>query len=161
ETFEPSTDDSPKIAVDPMMAGEGAGKAAGTSFSDISELPPLKETYVEPIAPPPPVEAAPVQVEKPVTTYRGSVRKEEKPKVQPREAAQKAIKEIKGVPPQLYGYALGGAALLILAIAIGVTYYIHNLGSDDNAGAPRTSAPAQTTDQPDTQPAPKEADPVP
>jgi eukaryotic-like serine/threonine-protein kinase len=161
ETFEPATDDSPKIAVDPMMAGEAAGKAAGTSFSDISELPPLKEVYVAP-PPPPPVEAAPAQVEQPVTTYRSSARKDEKPKVQPREAAQKAIKEIKGVPPQLYGYALGGAAVLILAIAIGVTYYIHNLGSDDNAGAPRTSVPSQTTDQPEaSQPAPKEAEPTP
>ena len=161
ETFEPQADDSPKIAVDPMMAGEGAGKAAGTSFSDISELPPLKETYVAP-PPPPPVEAAPVVPEKPVATYRTSIKKDEKPKVQPREAAQKAIKEIKGVPPKLYGYALGGAAVLILVIAIGVTYYIHNLGSDDDAGAPRTSVPAQTSSQPDaSQPAPKEADPAP
>ena len=161
ETFESSTDDSPTIAVDPMMAGDAPAKSAGASFSEISELPPLKEIYVAP-PPPPPVEAAPVQVEKPVTTYRSSARKDEKPKVQPREAAQKAIKEIKGVPPKLYGYALGGAAVLILVIAIGVTYYIHNLGSDDDAGAPRTSVPAQTTDQPEAaQPAPKEAEPAP
>ena len=161
ETFEPATDDSPKIAVDPMMAEGGPGKSAGTSFSDIAELPPLKETYV---APPPPVKAevAPVQPEAPVAPFRNSSRKDEKPKVQTREAAQKAIKEIKGVPPQLYGYALGGAAVLILAIAIGVTYYIHSQSSDDDAGAPRTSVPAQTTDQPQaSSPATKEPEPAP
>ncbi|HEV2399414.1 MAG TPA: serine/threonine-protein kinase [Candidatus Sulfotelmatobacter sp.] len=147
ETFEPSND-SPKIAVDPMMAEGGAASGGGTSFSEISELPPLKEVYVAP-PPPPPVEAAPV-LQKPISTYRNSARKDEKPKVPPREVAQKAIKEIKGVPPKLYLYALGGAGILILAIAIAMTIYIHSQSSDDDAGAPRKSVPAETTAQPDT-----------
>ena len=164
QTFEPETENSPKIAVDPMMAEEGGGKAAGTSFSEISELPPLEEVYVE-TPPPAPVEAAPVKAGAPVSNYRSSGRstkKEEKPKVQPREAAQKAIKEIKGVPPQLYGYALGGAAILILVIAIGFTYYVHSQGADDDAGAPRTSVPAKTVAQPEAaQPAASQVDPAP
>ena len=147
ETFEPQTEPSgPKIAVDPMMAEGGPGANTGTSFSEISELPPLKEVYVAP-PPPPPVEVAPVQPEAPaITPFRGGRKIDEKPKVQPREVAEKAIKEIKAVPPKLYLYALGGAAVLILAIGIGVAYYIHSQ-SEDDAGAPRqttvTEAPAQ------------------
>lgn len=155
ETFEPQADDSPKIAVDPMMAGGPPAGSSGVSFSDMTELPPLKEVYVAP-PPPPPVEVAPVKTEfKASTTYRGRGTKDEKPKVEAREVAQKAISEIKGVPPKLYMYALGAAGVLILSIAVGVTIYIRGLG-DDDAGAPRTSVPAETTAQPETpQPAPK------
>ena len=56
-----------------------------------------------------------------VAPFRGGRKADEKPKVQPRVVAQKAIKEIKGVPPKLYLFALGGAGVLILIIAIGVT----------------------------------------
>lgn len=157
ETFEPqAASAAPKIAVDPVMAEGASITSTGTSFSDISELPPLKELYIAP-PPPPPVEAASAQSEAPaITSFRGGKKVEEKPKIQPREAAEKAIKEIRGVPPKLYLYALGGAAVLILAIGIGVTYYIHSQG-DDDAGAPRktvvSEAPPQ---QPETaQPAPK------
>ncbi|MGC2474896.1 MAG: PEGA domain-containing protein [Candidatus Sulfotelmatobacter sp.] len=155
ETFEPQSDNSPKIAVDPMMAEGPATGSSGVSFSEMTELPPLKEVYVAP-PPPPPVEVAPVKTEFATpTTYRGRASKDEKPKVEVREAAQKAISEIKGVPPKLYLYALGAAGVLILIIAIGVTMYIHSLG-DDDAGAPRSSVPAETSTQPDTpQPAPK------
>jgi hypothetical protein len=82
--------------------------------------------------------------------------------VQPREVAQKAIKEIKGVPPKLYLYALGGAGILILLIAVGVTYYIHGQG-DDDAGAPRSTVVSESPAQPaPAVPAPKtEAAPAP
>ena len=165
ETFEPQTDEGgPKIAVDPMMAEGGPGASSGTSFSDISELPPLKEAYVPP-PPPPPVEAPVIQPAIPATNlYRNARQAEEKPKVQPREVAQKAIKEIKGVPPKLMGYALGGAAVLILVIGIGVTLYIHSQNSDDDAGAPRESV-AQPVQPPavsqTTQATPQEVTPAP
>jgi len=164
ETFEPqAASTSPKIAVDPMMAEGGPSAAKGTSFSDISELPPLKEVYVAP-PPPPPVEVASAQSEAPaITPFRGGKKLDEKPRVQPREAAEKAIKEIKGVPPKLYLYAFGGAGILILAMAMGVTYYVHSQG-DDDAGAPRktvvSEAPPQQPEP--AQPAPKsEAAPAP
>ncbi len=156
ETFEPQSDHAaPKIAVDPMMAEGGPAGTTGTSFSEISELPPLKEIYVAP-PPPPPVETAPVQPEMAaVTPFRGGRKADEKPKVQPREVATKAIKEIKGVPPKLYLYALGGAAILILVIALAVTYYVHSQ-SDDDAGAPRSTAVSESPAQPEsTPPAPK------
>jgi serine/threonine protein kinase len=167
ETFESQQDDGPKIAVDPMMAEGGLGASKGTSFSEISELPPLKEVYVAPPPPPPAAEAPPAPVVIPApTTYRGGKKEEEKPKVQPREVAQKAIKEIKGVPPKLMAYAIGGAAALILVIGIGVTVYIHSQnGGEDDAGAPRTSAPADNAapqvNQTTTQPAQAEPTPVP
>ena len=164
ETFEPQSDHAtPKIAVDPMMAeGRPTGGGGGTSFSEISELPPLKEVYVAP-PPPTPVETAPVQSEMAaVAPFRGGRKADEKPKVQPRVVAQKAIKEIKGVPPKLYLFALGGAGVLILIIAIGVTYYIHSQG-DDDAGAPRSTAVSESPAQPaPAVPAPKtEAAPAP
>jgi serine/threonine protein kinase len=165
ETFEPQSDHAaPKITIDPMMAERGPSGGGGTSFSEISELPPLKEVYVAPPPPPPPpVETAPVVSQSPaITPFRGGRKADEKPKVQPREVAQKAIKEIKGVPPKLYLYALGGAGVLILLIAVAVTYYIHGQG-DDDAGAPRSTAVSESPAQPaPAVPAPKtEAAPAP
>ena len=163
ETFEPQSDHvAPKITVDPMMAEGGPTGGGGTSFSEISELPPLKEIYIAP-PPPPPVETAPVQTEMAaIAPFRGGRKADEKPKVQPREVAQKAFKEIKGVPPKLYLYALGGALALILIIGIAVTFYIRSQG-DDDAGAPRSTAVSESPAQPaPAVPAPKtEAAPAP
>lgn len=155
ETLEPQEDSGPKIAVDPMMA-EGPAATTGTSFSDISELPPLKEVYIAPPPPPPAPEEQVVQAPLPTPAALRSAKKDEKPKVQPREVAQKAIKEIKGVPPKLIAYAIGGAIALIVAIGIGVTVYVHQ-NSDDDAGAPRATAPADTPAPEAAQPAPEQA----
>lgn len=156
ETFDTQAEAAaPKIAVDPLMAEGGPATSSGTSFSEISELPPLKEVYVAPPPPTAPLEpeelAAPV-----VTAFKSSRKVDEKPKVQPREVAQKAIKEIKGVPPKLMLYAVVAAVILILIIAVGVTIYIHNQNSDDDSGAKRPSAVALTPAQPESsQPAPQ------
>ena len=153
ETFEPQVaEEGPKIAVDPMMSEGGAKGGGGVSFSEMTELPPLKEVYIAP--PPPRVE--PVAVAAPTATRFQSGRKaDEKPRVQPREVAQKAIKEIKGVPPQLMAYAIGGAIALILAIGIGVTIYVHSLNSDDDTGVSRPAAAVETPAPEASQPAPK------
>lgn len=166
ETFEPQTE-QPKIAVDPMMAGGEKNGGTGTSFSDITELPPLKEAYIAPppqppIAAPEPEPAAPTKPTvfsgnvKPGSTKSGT-RRDEKPKVQTREVAEKAIKEIKSVPPKLMFYALGAAAVLILAIGIGVTVYVHQQNSDDDANVSHAPAPAVSETQ--TQPAASEPTP--
>jgi len=152
ETFEPqAAEDGPKLAVDPMMAEGGSNSSSGVSFSEMTELPPLKEVYIPP--PPPPTPLQPVQSALPTaTTYQGGRKADEKPKVQPREVAEKAIKEIKSVPPKLMFYAIGGAVALILIIGIVVTIYIHTLNSDDDPGA----GAATTVAQPEaTQPEPK------
>jgi hypothetical protein len=145
ETFAASSARS-KVAVDPMMA-EGAGRGSATSFSEISELPPLKEVYVEPAPLPPPAFAAEPAPAAGATIYQDHAEDEEKPKVQPREVAQKAMKEIKNVPPQLMLYSIAGAAVLILAIAIGLVWHIHSLNSDDDSGAARTSSEAPVAPQ--------------
>ena len=150
ETFDSQVADAPKIAIDPLMAEGRPAANTGVSFSEMTELPPLKEVYIPP-PPPPPVSLEPVQSARPpVTAFAGSRKPVEKPKVQPREVAQKAIKEIKSVPPKLMLYSLSGAAALILVIGIGITIYIHTLNSDDDSGAGRPSAAAQTPAQPDS-----------
>jgi serine/threonine protein kinase len=146
ETFEPPADDAPGIAVDPMMAEGGQKSSGGVSFSEMTELPPLKEVYIPP--PPPPQPIASQSPPSTSTRFSGVKKEDEKPKVQPREVAEKAIKEIKNVPPKLMLYALGGAAALIIVIGIGVTMYIHSLGSDDDGGA-RTTAVADAPAQPE------------
>jgi len=154
ETYDPQAG-TPKIAVDPMMAA-GASSAAGPKFSDISELPPLKEVYVAPPPPPPPVDLSPAA--SPVTVF-STRQEEEKPKVQPGELAQKAIKEIANVPPKLYLYALAGAIGIILLIGMAVMIYIHHQNSEDDSGAKRAPAtfespvPAQAVQPAVNQPA--------
>jgi hypothetical protein len=149
ETFEPQGDDRPKIAVDPMMAeGRQTGGGGGVSFSEMTELPPLKEVYVAPPPPPPPTQFA-SQAPAAPTMFQGHLKEdEEKPKVQPREVAEKAIKEIKNVPPKLMLYSIGGAAALIILIGIGVTIYVHSLNSDDDQGAARPASVTETAAQP-------------
>src|SRR5579864_9125095 len=148
---------APKIAVDPLMAEGGSNARSGTSFSEMSELPPLKEVYVAPPPPPEPSFELAQSARPTVTGFKGSRKIDEKPKVQPREVAQKAIKEIKNVPPKLMLYSLAGAAILISVIGIGVTIYVHNSDDDTSVrrSAPVAQTPAQTaTSQPATQPAP-------
>ncbi len=113
---------TPSFKVDPMMAAEAAAEVAppSTSFSDISELPPLGEIV---IAPPPPREE-PEEAElqsQPMPVLRKSL--PEKPKIQVRESAQKAVAEIRKTPPKLFMYALGGAVVLIAVIAGGIVLY--------------------------------------
>jgi serine/threonine-protein kinase len=132
ETFETQ---APNVAFDPLMAEGGPSRTASTSFSEIDELPPLKEVYV---APPP----APVQPEislDPVT-LRG--RSPEKPKAQPREVAHKAINEIKGVPPRLLAYSITGAIALILLAGLAIAVYIHFQNADDDNGAAQSPSSA-------------------
>jgi serine/threonine-protein kinase len=150
ETFESQrAAEAPKIAVDPLMAEGPAKTGGGTSFSEISELPPLKEVYVAPPPPPPPTSFEHMQPEAPAATaFKPSRKPVEKPKVQSREVAQKAIKEIRNVPPKLMLYALAGAGILILIIGIGVTIYVHSLNGDDDSGAGRSAAVSQTPEQP-------------
>ena len=151
--------DAPKIAFDPLMAEPRSHASSGVSFSEMTELPPLKEVYVAP-PPPPTASSEPVQYANPTAPAFTANRKiEEKPKVQPREVAQKAIKEIKNVPPKLMLYSLAGAFALILVIGIGVKIYIHTLNSDDDSGAGRSAAASQSAAQPQASPPPQNAPP--
>lgn len=149
---EPPAFEHPKLAVDPMMAEDAPAQStsASTSFSEISELPPLKEVVIKPEAPPPP----PVPMAAPVhTQFEGHTDEEDKPRVNPREVAQKAIKEVKNVPPQLMLYSILGAVALILIVTI---WLWSRLGSgDDDSASARPTAPVT-----ETQPASDQAEPV-
>jgi serine/threonine-protein kinase len=132
----------PKIPIDPMMAEGGAARSGTVSFSELTELPPLKEIY---IAPPPPKKSAPQPA------FAEEI-EAEKPRVQAREAAEKALKEIKNVPPRLLIYSIAGAAVLILVIAIALVMHVNRLNSDDDSPRPEAAAPVT---QPAPQPAPQ------
>ncbi|HEX9111301.1 MAG TPA: PEGA domain-containing protein [Terriglobales bacterium] len=135
--FEAETEaPAPCIAVDPVMAGP-AQTAPGASFSDIAELPPLKEgTYT-----PPPVYEAPEP-----DGVRIHPREQEKPKIQPREVAQKAIKEIKTVPPRLMLYSILGAVGLILIVALALFFHVRS-EDDGSTAAPRPGKSAASQAQ--------------
>src|SRR5712692_5378804 len=135
----PATTAEPEVAaarfsVDPMM-DEGNQSAAlrGPSFSEVNELPPLKEVYV---APPPPAEDK-VPDQLPVTTSKKAL--PEKPKVQPRVAAKKAVAEIRKTPPKLFAYAIAAAVGIILLVVVGIAFHIHSESSEE-AGAPAQSS---------------------
>ncbi|MGA8441220.1 MAG: serine/threonine-protein kinase [Candidatus Sulfotelmatobacter sp.] len=134
--------EQPKIAVDPMMAEAGPSRG-GVSFSEMTELPPLKEIYVAPPPPPPAFEQAAADA----PNFRAGS-EPEKPKIQPREVAEKAIKEIKNVPPSLMVYSIAGAAVVILIIAVVLVLHINHLNSDDDlahsGGASSASQPVDT-----------------
>jgi len=151
--FEPPETDAPKFAVDPTMAEEAPAQAASTSFSEISELPPLKEVVIRPDPPPPP---APAAVAPSRTQFEGHLEVDDTPRVNPREVAQKAIKEVKSVPPQLMLYSIAGAVVLILVVTIGLWVHIHNLNGDDDSSSARSTAAAT-----EAQPAAEQPEPAP
>ncbi len=128
---------SPRIAVDPMMSEPAAG-SSGKSFSDLDELPPLKEPVFTPPVPEPAESLLPVMQISP------RKEKEEKPKIQPREVAQKAIKEISTVPPRLMIYSILGAVGLILVVAIAIWMHVRS-EDDGSTAAPRPAKAAAST----------------
>jgi hypothetical protein len=147
-------EEKPAFAVDPMMAGGGAGAPARSSFSDITELPPLKEVRISPPAPAPETEEPEAPALKAEHVYRHI--EIEKPKIQIREAAQKAVAEIRKVPPKLVLYAVGGALALGLLIIGGLSVLSYFADRDERGNvavhpaapvqqaAPQTPAPVQS-----------------
>jgi|HubBroStandDraft_1064217.scaffolds.fasta_scaffold01401_12 serine/threonine protein kinase len=153
---EPETEqESPRVPVDPMMS-EPVASSAGTSFSDLAEMPPLKE----PVLPPPVPE--PVAAPRPMVQLNQR-KTEEKPRIQPREVAGKAMKEIATVPPRLMLYSILGAVGLILVIAI--VLFFHVRSEDDGSTAapqPTKAAKASADEQAEQAPvAPRAENPAP
>ncbi len=152
----------PKIAVDPMMAEGGPAQGGGgISFSEMTELPPLKEVYIPPPPPPPVFEQKTPQAPTVFSGFSGED-EPEKPKVQPRVVAQKAIKEIKSVPPQLMIYSIAGAAVLILIIAVVLVLHVNTLNSDGDTPRPVAAEPVPqpAASEPAAQPAPAQTAPA-
>jgi len=143
------TAQKPKIAVDPLMADDVGASKRGVSFSEMDELPPLKEVYVAP--PPPKTESA--EPEEPLPSIVLRRTEPEKPKIQPREVAEKAIKEIKSIPPQLMIYSISAAIALIVIVCIAVFWRSQSQSTDEEGRAPEPAAAAPAT------PAPRPAQP--
>ena len=141
-----STTSAATMPVDPMMSGPATAES-GRSFSEIDELPPLKEPIFAP--PPPPLPVPEPENRSPVTDLRPSLRpsKAERPRIQPREAAQKAFTEIRTLPPQLMLYSVLGAVALILVVAVALYFHVRSQ-DDQGTAAPRPIH--QTATQPET-----------
>jgi hypothetical protein len=138
--------DTSHVSVDPMMdESRTTNDKAGRSFSEINELPPMKETYVAP-APEPAAadEPEPADAVK-VAVFKGGT--PEKPKVQPREVARKAVAEIGKTPPKLFFYSIAGAVGVILIIVVGIAFHIHSENSEDDPGPTQSAAVAQPATQ--------------
>jgi hypothetical protein len=132
---------TPKIAFDPMMdESRQTSGPASRSFSEIDELPPLKEVRMSTPAPVAPASEPEPSVQAVVFSKRSEP---EKPKIQPREAAKKAMQEIKKTPPQLFIYSIAAAVVVILAIVAMIAYHIHSENADEDT--PPTAAPAEST----------------
>jgi len=130
---------SPRVAFDPMMAESAAG-SSGKSFSDLAEMPPLKEPVFTPPVPEP-AELSPT-VEQ--VFPQKNPEKEEKPRIQPREVVEMAFKEISTVPPRLMLYSILGGVGLILVFAIAVFFHVHS-EDDGSTAAPRPTKAVSST----------------
>ncbi|MGA2423061.1 MAG: serine/threonine-protein kinase [Terriglobales bacterium] len=132
---------SPGVAVDPMMSESvmaepvTSSSSAGKSFSDLAEMPPFKEPV---FAAPVPEPAEPLRPHTEVQIYP---RKDEKPKIQPREVAEKAMHEIATVPPRLMLFSILGAVGLILVVAIAIFFHVRT-EDDGSTAAPRPTKSA-------------------
>jgi serine/threonine-protein kinase len=133
---------APCVAADPAMSDPETG-SSGRSFSDQAEMPPLKEPVFAPPVPEP--------AEPPSLAMQLGPKKEEKPKIQPREVAKKAINQIATIPARLMIYSILGALGLILVIVLAV--FLHVRSEDDGStAAPRPTKAARPSSN-STQPA--------
>jgi serine/threonine protein kinase len=137
---------STRVAFDPMMA-EPAAASSGKSFSDLAEMPPLKE----PVFTPPVPELAEASLAE-AQVFSGKHpekdrEKEEKPRIQPRQVAAMALKEIATIPPRLMLYSMLGAVGLILIVAIAVFFHVHS-EDDGSTAAPRPTKAVVSSAQP-------------
>ena len=147
DAVEPASE-APAFRVDPSMAESAKNAAKGPSFSEMTELPPLKEIYTPP-PPPPPVEPE-FDGEPPASLSRVQPGKPEKPKVQPREVARKAVTEIRKTPPKLFMYSIAGAVAIILLVVGLIAYRIHseNSAEEGSAEPQAAAAPAEASPKP-------------
>ena len=159
--------ESPKIHVDPMMSeAPKGGASASRSFSEIDELPPLKEVYIPPPPPPSADEPTPHDAAVYATVFKNAG--PEKPKVQPREVAKKAVAEIKKTPPKLFMVSIAAAIGIIVLIVAAIAWHIHSENADDDsttaqpaANASAEPATAAATQVPASAPTPAQVAPEP
>lgn len=147
-TVEPQAVEPAKFKFDPLMAEDGPSTQKTVGFSDLEELPPLKEL---PVTPEP---ASSVVVEEqqalssPLFLLTPGVVQEDKSKIITRENAKKVVKQVKQVPPRLIIYSVSAAAAVILFVVLGIAYHIHGQNEEETSVVP---APTAKAEQPITQ----------
>jgi hypothetical protein len=150
---EPATE-APAFRVDPSMVESAKDAVKGRSFSEMTDMPPLKESCTPP--PPPPQGEPEFDAVPPASLSQMHREKPEKPKVQPREVARKAVTEIKKTPPKLFLYSIAGAVAIILLVVGFIAYRIHseNSADENTAEAPvAAAAPVEANPKPAWNPA--------
>ena len=131
------------IMSDPVMSAAVPG--TGKSFSDLAEMPPLKE-----VAYTPPIRETVESLRPTVQIYP---KREEKPKIQPRVVAGKAVKQIATVPPRLMLYSILGAVSVILVVALAIFFHVRS-ADDGSTATPQLTQPSKSTPVAETHPAP-------
>jgi len=123
------------FAADPMMDESKAVKA-GPSFSEVSELPPLKETAAA-AAPPPAAIEPPIPPKPPI-------KPEARPRIQPKQAAKRAVTEIKKTPSRLFAYSIAGAVGLIALVVVAIAFRIRSENPEPEGITRSTTQVAQS-----------------
>ena len=131
------------IMSDPVMSAAAPG--TGKSFSDLAEMPPLKEVVYTP-----PIRETVESLRPTVQIYP---KREEKPKIQPRVVAGKAVKQIATVPPRLMLYSILGAVSVILVVAVAIFFHVRSADDGSTATAQLTQ-PSKSAPVAETHPAP-------
>lgn len=139
-----SKPEAPAFA-DPLMAGE-AGNSRSKSFSEVDELPPLKEAYVGP-----PVAAEPDPLQELREPHFKGAARTAPAKAPSKELAKKAVREISKTPPKLFLYSIG-AAVAIIALVVGfIASRISSQTGEESSSAPasavQTASDAGATSQ--------------
>src|SRR3984957_5586162 len=144
---------APRFAVDPLMSEAAPDRGSSVSFSEMTELPPLKDDYIAP---------SPAPTTEPQSAHSNTAKEEKvvKPKAQPREVARKAMKEVQGVPPRLIAYSAVAATALILIVALALYLHVNGLDSEGNSARPNAGTPATqaAANRPASQAQPPQAD---
>jgi hypothetical protein len=131
---------APAPAVDPLMAEPAKGKTV-RSFSEIEELPPLKEAHT-----PAPATPAVDPLQELRETQFPAHPRVEKPKPHPAEVAKKAVAEIRKTPPKLFLYSIGAAIAVIVLVVALIASRIHKENTEVDGGTPATTS-GQTSQQ--------------
>jgi eukaryotic-like serine/threonine-protein kinase len=134
---------SPAASPQPQTGEASSNGGKRPSFSEIDELPPLKEVFV---APPPEPEPAPIPEalppeEPPAAVFKRPTPAVEKPKTPPREVARKAVREIKKTPPKLFLYSIGAAVAIILLVIVTIAFHIHSETAEETAPPAQAATP--------------------
>ncbi len=137
---------SSRVATDPEVdTSKAPAPAPHRSFSEIDELPPLKEVLVADPFSSPSNSSNPAEIRRPAFMKTGHP---EKTKVDPGVIAKNAMVEIQKMPPKLFVYAIGAAVAIILLVTIVIAFHFGSGTSDDASageGSHTKTAPAPST----------------